>query len=84
VSPKMPLFEDVDCPLAHHFLSSFRSGFDAMLVLEHSPVYTLGRSAKPGDVKFPLVEGTGQGGRGFEVRRERGVHRQRRAIPCIA
>ncbi len=49
-------------------LSSFRPGYDAMLVLEHTPVYTLGRSAKPEDVKFSLEEREeGKEERGFEV-----------------
>jgi len=53
-----------------------------MLVLEHTPVYTLGRSAKPEDVKFSLEEGEegkegGKEGRGFEVRFKRGTEGMR-------
>ena len=42
-----------------------------MLVLEHTPVYTLGRSAKAEDVKFPMEEEDtpeAAAARGFDVR----------------
>lgn len=46
-------------------------GYDALLVLEHQPVYTLGRSAKAADVKFPLDgidDPAASEKRGFDVR----------------
>ena len=47
-----------------------QAGYDALLVLEHSPVYTLGRSAKAEDVRFPLEgidDPEASAKRGFDV-----------------
>lgn len=47
------------------------SGHDALLVLEHESVYTLGRSAKAEDVRFPLEgidDPAASAKRGFDVR----------------
>lgn len=52
-------------------ICAYSAGYDALLVLEHAPVYTLGRSAKATDVRFPLdgVDDPGASAtRGFDVR----------------
>lgn len=49
-------------------------GWDAMLVLEHHPVYTLGRSAKLQDLKDIDPDGCSQQ-KGYEVRRRKGGRR---------
>lgn len=59
-------------PLTYSGVScAYSAGYDALLVLEHAPVYTLGRSAKATDVRFPLDgmdDPTASATRGFDVR----------------